>query len=108
MTGFPPFSGVRRQILVKVDLMSHDTPELDQEIMQTLLQRLARFPIKSGALTPQTDLAADMNIDSVNMMELLMEIEDNFDVSFPLNMMANVNTVQDLADQIKQLVENRP
>jgi len=39
---------------------------------------------------------------------LLMEVEDTFDVSFPLNMMANVNTVQDLADQIKQLVENRP
>lgn len=87
--------------------MPHETQELEQEIMQTLFQNLARFPIKSGELNAKTDLAADMNIDSVNMMELLMEVEDTFDVSFPLNMMANVNTVQDLADKIKQLVENR-
>lgn len=87
--------------------MPHETQDLDREIMQTLLQRLARFPTKSAELTAQTDLSADMNIDSINMMELLMEVEDNFDVSFPLNMMANVNTVQDLADQIKHLVENR-
>ena len=88
--------------------MSHQTQDLEQEIMQTLLTHLARFPTKSDELNAQTDLAADMNIDSVNMMELLMEVEDTFDVSFPLNMMANVNTVQDLANQIKQLVENRP
>lgn len=88
--------------------MSNQTQDLDQEIMQTVLTHLARFPTKSEELNAQTDLSADMNIDSVNMMELLMEVEDTFDVSFPLNMMANVNTVQDLANQIKQLVENRP
>lgn len=88
--------------------MSHQTQDLDRDIMQTLLTHLAKFPTKSDDLNAQTDLAADMNIDSVNMMELLMEIEDTFDVSFPLNMMANVRTVQDFADQIKQLVENRP
>jgi len=88
--------------------MPNDTSqEFEQEIVNTLLQHLSRFPTKSAELTPQTDLAADMNIDSVNMMEILMEVEDTYDISFPLNMMANINTVQDLADQIKQLVENR-
>jgi acyl carrier protein len=37
-----------------------------------------------------------------------MEVEDTYDVSFPLNMMASVNTVQDLVDQIRKLIENRP
>ncbi|WP_417728898.1 acyl carrier protein [Roseovarius sp.] len=87
--------------------MSHETQDLEQEIMQTLFQRLAKFPIKSGELTAETSLVADMSLDSINMMELLMEVEDTFDVSFPLNMMANVTTVQNLADQIKQLVENK-
>lgn len=87
--------------------MSHETRDIDQEIMQTLLQRLSRFPSKASGLTAETDLVADMNLDSVNMMELLMEIEDQFDIGFPLNQMANVKTVQDLADQVKQLVEGR-
>jgi len=88
--------------------MSHETRDLEQEILQTLLRRLEQFPNKAGEITAQTDLAADMTIDSVNMMELLMEVEETYDVSFPLNMMANINTVQDLADQIKKLVEDRP
>ena len=87
--------------------MSHETQDLDKEIMRTLLERLSRFPNKTGEFTAQTDLSADVKIDSIDMMELLMEVEDTFDVSFPLNMMAKVNTVQDLADQIKQLVEGR-
>lgn len=87
--------------------MSHETKVLEQEIMQTLLQRLARFPSKQAEVNAKTDLVADMNLDSVNMMEILMEVEDHFDVGVPLNVMANVQTVQDLADQIKQLVEKR-
>lgn len=87
--------------------MSHETQDLEHEIMQTLFQRLEKYPVKSGELSAQTSLVADMSLDSINIMELLMEVEDTYDVSFPLNMMANVNTVQDLADQIKQLVENQ-
>jgi acyl carrier protein len=88
--------------------MSHEPQDIDTEIMQMLRERLARFSTRAGEVTAQTDLAADMTIDSVNMMELLMEVEDTYDVSFPLNMMASVNTVQDLADQIRKLIENRP
>ncbi|MGX0976468.1 acyl carrier protein [Roseovarius sp. MBR-51] len=84
--------------------MSHETQDLEQEILDVLFERLSKFPVKSGELTAQTSLVADMSLDSVNMMELLMEVEDTFDISFPLNMMANVDTVQNLADQIKLLV----
>lgn len=87
--------------------MSHDNQTPDPELLQTLFQLLSRFPTKTETLDAQTQLAADLNLDSVNMMELLMEIEDHFDVSLPVNMMANISTVQDLAEQIKKQVENR-
>ena len=87
--------------------MSHETQDLEQEIMQTLLKSLNELPGKTAEVTPQTNLTADMKIDSIDMMELLMEVEDTFDVSFPLNMMANINTVREFADQIKQLVEGQ-
>ena len=86
--------------------MSSEPKDLDQDILETLLGSLERFPTKSGELTAQTDLSADLSLDSVSMMEILVEIEDHYDISLPLNMMANVNTVQDLVDQIKPLVES--
>ncbi len=88
--------------------MSYESQDLEQEILSALFRFLERFPSKAEQLTAQTSLTADLTLDSVSMMELLVEIEDHFDVGMPLNAMANVHTVQDLANQIKPLLENRP
>lgn len=85
--------------------MSPEPDHRSREILETLLRLLERFPTKSGTLDAQTDLSADLSLDSVNLMEILVEVEDTYDISLPLNMMANVNTVQDLADQIKHIVD---
>ena len=42
-----------------------------------------------------------------NLMELLVEIEDHYDVGLPLNMMADITTIRELAAKIAQLVEDR-
>ncbi len=76
-----------------------------QDILPTLFGFLERFPAKSGPLGAQTHLVADLNLDSVSLMELLVEIEDHYDISLPLNAMADVETVQDLADKIGTLTE---
>jgi acyl carrier protein len=86
--------------------MSSDATDLDTDILTTLLGFLERFPTKSCELTAQTDLSADLSLDSVSMMEVLVEVEDHYDISLPLNMVANVNTVQDLVDEIRPLVES--
>ena len=45
----------------------------------------------------------DLDLDSVKVMELMMEIEDFFDISVPLNTLPNVQTVTDLVIEIKKL-----
>jgi acyl carrier protein len=87
--------------------MSSETKDLYQEILQMLFQLLERFPAKNIELNEQTNLVADMGLDSINVMELLTEIEDRFDVIVPLNVMADVSTVQDLANQVKRLAEDK-
>jgi len=87
--------------------MSHDANNLEDEITAMLLERLARFSTRATGLHPQADLARDLNLDSVNMMELLMELEDHYDVSIPLNTMADVSTIADLADRVRKVVETR-
>jgi len=50
-----------------------------------------------------TDLVGDLNLDSLQVMNLLLEIEDRFDISIPVSILPDVRTVKDLALRIENL-----
>ena len=54
-----------------------------------------------------TELINDLGFDSLRVMEMLHEVEDVFDISYPLNDLANLRTVRDFVLQIQHIVENR-
>lgn len=66
-----------------------------------VLQRNAQAEVQVGA---ETLLASDLGIDSAQLMEVLLEVEDEFDISIPLNLLPNVYTVDDLAVEIDKLL----
>jgi acyl carrier protein len=68
--------------------------------LRQMLQPLAK---KSTEVREDTELVADLGLDSVQIMDLLMQVEDQFDVSIPLNVLPEVRTVKDLAVQIQTL-----
>ncbi|WP_374375583.1 acyl carrier protein [Dongia sp.] len=72
---------------------------LDQVVAEIAL---ALQPFKKGdvAITASTDIAQDLNMDSLAVMDLLMELEDKFDVSIPLNMVPEIATVGQLAQTV--------
>jgi acyl carrier protein len=73
------------------------------DTLQRLCHHLRQFSGAEAGITPQTDLINELAIDSVKLLNLVMEIEDEFDISVPLNALADVQTVQDLASLIHQL-----
>jgi len=58
-------------------------------------------------LRPETNLVTDLGLDSMKVMQLLLETEERFDISIPLNIIPNVRTAGDFARQIEQLTERR-
>lgn len=44
-----------------------------------------------------TNLTSDLTLDSFQIMEFLMEIEDEIDVAIDMNSLSDVHTVTDLA-----------
>lgn len=54
-------------------------------------------------LSAATDIARDLAIDSLALMNIVMELEDKFDLSIPLDRMAVVQTAGDLAALINEL-----
>lgn len=53
---------------------------------------------------PATLLASDLGIDSAQLMEVLLEVEDEFDVSIPLNVLPSISTVDELGLELDKLV----
>jgi len=54
-------------------------------------------------VSENTDIARDLSVDSLALMNIVMELEDKFDLSIPLDRMADIQTVGDLAALIDEL-----
>ena len=73
------------------------------DILQKLCHHIKQFTGPDVEILPQTDLINQLAIDSVKLLNLIMEIEDEFDISVPINALADVQTVQELANLIYQI-----
>jgi acyl carrier protein len=56
-----------------------------------------------GVLDEEADLVEELGLASVEVMELIEELEETFDIAFPLNALADVRTIADLARQLQKL-----
>jgi acyl carrier protein len=77
-----------------------------REILAEICTELA--PLANRAdVGEHTDLLGDLALDSLQVMNLLLEIEDRFDISIPVSILPDVKTVRDLARQVETLVRDR-
>ena len=74
-----------------------------REYLPDLYEVLQPFSNEGEQLTEDTQLVADLGLDSLKIMELMLEIEDHFDVSIPLNVLPDLRTIKDLAVQVGSL-----
>ena len=76
-----------------------------EDILNQLFEMI-KPSVKDGRqLDEDTDLVADLGLDSLKVMILVEEVEDQFDISIPLNILAKVRTIKDFALQLQQLTE---
>ena len=73
-----------------------------EEIFEIVAKQLGAISQSGLQITPDTNLAERFALDSVKVLDLVMDIEDEFDISVPMNLMADVQTINDLVDVIQQ------
>ncbi len=61
-----------------------------------------QLDVDEGALTLETDIAKDLNADSLDVVEILMSIEDEFSVEIPDEEIENIKTIGDLVEYIEK------
>jgi acyl carrier protein len=69
-----------------------------------VLKSVSRKPIEP---TQASDLVTDLGFDSLQVLEVIAELEDRFDVSIPLNDVPAARTVGQVVAQVTALVEGR-
>ena len=75
-----------------------------QAILSKIYDILKTFTEQGVDLNEQTELVADLGLDSMNVIKLLVMTEDTFDISIPLNILPDVRTIKDFAEQLQQLM----
>jgi acyl carrier protein len=64
----------------------------------TLVRRILGEHLEPGQIAGEKDaLAGDLGLGSLQMLELVVEIEDALDISLPLNQLPDLQTVGDFA-----------
>jgi len=74
-----------------------------QALLLRLYDLLKPFNEEGLDLNEETRLVADLELDSMNVMELLVMVEDTFDISIPLNILPEVRTIKDFVEQLQKL-----
>ena len=77
----------------------HDYETLLKKISE-LLQPLVE---EGTAIREESDFVADLGFDSLKVMKFLEKVEDCYDISIPLNILPDIQTVKDFVLQLQKL-----
>jgi acyl carrier protein len=69
-----------------------------------VLKNVSRRPIEP---TLSSDLVADLGFDSLQVLEVVAELEDAFDISIPLTDVSATRTVGQVVAHVAALIEQR-
>ncbi|EHB0466435.1 TPA: acyl carrier protein, partial [Escherichia coli] len=58
-------------------------------------------------IKPDSDLVNDLGLESIKVMDLLMMLEDRFDISIPINILLDVKTPAQLMETLLPWLENK-
>jgi acyl carrier protein len=73
------------------------------EVLDRLSKQLVIIAGEDRKFDESTDLVEGLGLDSFKVLDLLLEVEDEFDISVPMNVLADVRTVKDLAQRVHEI-----
>ncbi len=75
-----------------------------ENIVQQVIEAIKEIIPLELEIDEKTDLISDLEFDSLKVMNLMEDLEDRFDISVPLNILADIRTINDLAVQLQRLI----
>jgi acyl carrier protein len=79
-------------------------PETIDRVEQVVRDALKIAVPDIGIVDGGTHLASELGLDSAQVMDLIMEIEDHLDISIPVATIAEARTLDQLCDSVRRVV----
>ncbi|MDR9389528.1 MAG: acyl carrier protein [Wenzhouxiangella sp.] len=79
--------------------------ELREKVNRAINEALDAALPEHPTLDWDVALSATAGLDSIQIMNLVMEIEDHLDVSVPVDVLADAHTLNQLAERLVELVQ---
>lgn len=76
------------------------------DIYDEIVRLLEPFRKTAAPITRATDISRDLNLDSLAVMDFIMDLEEKFDISIPLNLVPEIQSVGDLVTTIARIKED--
>ncbi len=73
------------------------------EKVAKMLSEQLNVPVDS--ITPQSEVVKDLGADSLDVVELMMALEDDYGITLPENEVEGLKTVQDIVDMLNKIVK---
>jgi acyl carrier protein len=74
-----------------------------ETILKQIYELLDPLVEEGVELREEADFVADLGFDSLKVMKLLEKVEDHYDISIPLNILPDIQTVKDFVLQLQKL-----
>lgn len=72
-------------------------------ILKNVEKLLAPYNRNGIPILRETKIMADLEVDSVAVFDLIMEVEDGYDITFPMETVSEIQSIGDLVDTIRSL-----
>jgi acyl carrier protein len=76
--------------------------EIEEKVIEVVSEQLS---VDKGEVKRETSFVNDLNADSLDIVELVMELEDEFDLTIPDEEAEKLNTVGEAVDYIQKHLE---
>jgi len=74
-----------------------------QDVVAKLIELVTPFAEgRALVIDETTGITSELGLDSLKVMDLVVAVEDEFDISVPINALAEVRTVGDFASLIQK------
>ena len=77
----------------------------NSDTLTKLLEILRPYTKEGQTVGEETEIVAELGLDSMQVMQLLLKIEDEFDISIPLNNVPHIQTVKELTLEVERLLQ---
>ncbi len=71
-----------------------------EKVCKMLVDQLG---ISADAIKPESEVIKDLGADSLDVVELMMTIEDEYGITLPESEVEGIKTVQDIVDMMEKM-----